>query len=127
MKSRTKPILKLIGSIIALFLSWNFAVGGRSMGPGLQFFQNVHPALYFSLVIIPALLFLALWGIIRGITAIAIAVPSVVIVAHVACTIEEKRFIEAHKTKGSGPTPRYFDPSSWLAYDAKTKELTGAD
>ena len=97
------------------------------MGPGLQFFQNVHPALYFSLVIIPALLFLVFWGTRHGILAIAIAVPTVVIVAHVACTIEEKRFIEAHKTTGSGPSPRYFDSSSWLAYDTTTEELTGAD
>jgi hypothetical protein len=127
MKNRTKLILKLVGSVISLFLSWDFAVGGRSMGPGLQFFQNVHPALYFSLVIIPALLLLAFWGARRGILAIAIALPAVVLVAHVACTIEEKMFIEVHKTTGSGPTPRYFDRNSWLAYDTTTKELTGAD
>ena len=97
------------------------------MGPGLQFLQNVHPALYFSLVTIPSLLFLVFWGVRRGIIAIAITVPTVVIVAHVACTIEEKKFVEAHKTTGAGPTPRYFDRSSWLAYDRTTEALTGAD
>jgi hypothetical protein len=97
------------------------------MGPGLQFLLNVHPVLYFSLVIIPALLCLAIWGARRGVVVVSIAVPTFVLAAHCACTIEENMFIAAHRTTGAGPTPRYFDSSSWLAFDVKTGVLSGAD
>ena len=58
---------------------------------------------------------------------VSIAVPTFILAAHCVCMIEENMFIEAHKTTGAVPTPRYFDPNSWLAYDATTGVLTGAD
>jgi hypothetical protein len=127
MKKRIILISKLIGSGIVLWVSWVFAVGGRSMGPGFHFFHNIHPALYFSLVIVPTLLCLAFWGRRRGAIVSCLAVVLILLAAHIACLIEEHIFIKEHETTGAGPHPRHFDSSSWLAYDAETKELSGAD
>ncbi len=127
MRKKIIFVAKLIGTGVVLWLSWVFAVGGRSMGPGFGFFQNIHPLVYFPLVIAPLLLCLAFWGLRQGVIVITVSVLMILIAAHCACTIEERIFIEKHKTNGIGPTPRYFDSNSWLAYDADTGELTGAD
>jgi hypothetical protein len=97
------------------------------MGPGFEFFDNVHPVLYFSSILLPALLCIPIWGARRGGIIITIAVPVFVLAAHCVCTIEEQMFVETHKAKGVGPTPRYFDPQSWLSYDPSTGKLSGAD
>ena len=127
MKKRLIFIAKLFGTGGVLWLSWEFAVGGRSMGPGFSFFKNIHPLVYFLLVIIPPLLCLAFWGLRRGGVMISAAVVLILVAAHCACTIEERMFVEKHKEAGIGPTPRHFDRNSWLAYDAATGKLTGAD
>jgi hypothetical protein len=97
------------------------------MGPGFDFFDNIHPALYFSSILLPALLCIPIWGAKSGGIMISIAVPTFFLVAHWVCTIEERRFVEAHKANGIGPTPRHFDPQSWLSYDPLTGKLSGAD
>ena len=97
------------------------------MGPGFDFLNNINLILYLVLVTIPLLPLLGVWGRRRGGIAFAVFLPIMLITAHTVCTIEEKMFIEAHKESGSGPTPRCFDSSSWLAYDPSEGVLSGAD
>jgi len=127
MKKKIIFIAKLLGTGVVLWLSWELAVGGRSMGPGFGYFHNIHPLVYFPLVIVPTLPCLAFWGLKRGALVASVAVLLILVAAHCACTIEERMFIAKHRDTGIGPTPRHFDRNSWLAYDADTGQLTGAD
>jgi len=77
------------------------------MGPGLKFLDNLHFLIYLLLVAIPIIIIWGIWRTRRA-TIVGLAViPSVILIAHVACTIEENMFIEEHKSLGTGPTSRH--------------------
>jgi hypothetical protein len=66
------------------------------------------------------------WGPKRGAISSLLTLVLIAFLAHAIGTIEEHLFVRKH-IEGIGPTPRVLDSSSWLAYDAATGKLTGAD
>ena len=55
------------------------------------------------------------------------AAPLALVVACVFAGVEEHLFVQKHRAEGADPTPRYTVTMHWMAYDAQSGQLRGAD
>ena len=100
---------------------------GRTMEPQLTLQTAKFALIAFALRDgLPNLALLRLW---RGRVRVLLVVgmfPACLMMAHAIASYEEYRFIQKHRY-GVGPTARWTVSNHWLAYDATSQKLSGAD
>lgn len=127
MRRRTKLGLKCAAAVAVSVFTLDFAITVRSCGPRFECFGNVSPVVYPILILPISVAFLILWGLKRGAVSALGSLLIIILTAHAVGSIEEHLFVKKHASHTVGPTPRVLDRNSWLAYDAQTGRLTGAD
>ena len=109
----------LVGSMMCLV--------ARTMEPQLTLNTAKIALAAFALCAgLPTLALLRLW---RGRVRVLLVVgmfPVCLMMAHAIASYEEYRFIQKHRY-GVGPTARWTVSNHWLAYDATSQKLSGAD
>lgn len=127
MGHRLPLFVRVFATGATIYLGYAMCLVARTMGPGFTG-DTVRMALFcFALFAgLPALALLRIWrGRVRVIVVAGVFPVSLAAACAVAAC-EENQFIQQHP-RGAGPTARWTVSNHWLAYNAETGELSGAD
>lgn len=119
--------LRVLTTGATLYYGYLMCLLGRTTGP--HFTVNTALAASFmfgAFVTLPLLALLRIWSGHLRVVIVACLFPISLAAASAVAAFEEHEFIQQHR-EGVGPTPRRTVSHHWLAYDAQTKRLSGAD
>jgi hypothetical protein len=126
--SRLPLVLKVFVTSLIFYWSYRQCLVGRTMEPGLTRSTFGSAAMCFCwMALLPAFALLGLWRPRRGAALVVAVFPVSFAVAAVVAGVEEAQFVRQHRESGAGPTARWTVSWQWLAYDAGSGQLTGAD
>ena len=124
---RLPLFLRVFTTGATIYLGYLMCLLGRTTGP--HFTVNTALAASFifgAFVTLPMLALLRIWSGHLRVVIVASLFPISLAIASAVAAFEEHEFIQQHR-EGVGPTPRRTVSHHWLAYDAQTKRLSGAD
>jgi hypothetical protein len=124
---RLPLFVRVFATGVVFYFGYVMCLVGRTMEPRFTVYTVQMALIAFGLyAALPTLALLRIWrGRVR-VAVVASVLPISLAVASGVAAYEEHRFIQEHR-HGIGPTARWTVSNHWLAYDAKTQQLSGSD